>query len=167
MRRSSSAADAPACFRIAALSLAALGALAGAWRIDTGRALASDEAGFKAIEVLWKKWTKNHDDMGNRERRKLILQSFDFRDLKTCRKFLHEAWAEERLSDNRSAVVQVLGATGDPKELEFLLGALRKEKEAGPQISLALGVSYTDAAQAAAVAQWAAAQLPKLKGEPL
>lgn len=129
-------------------------------------AWASDEAAFKALDADWKKLSKNHDDVGNRGRRRLLLQLFDYRDLKACRKLLRSAYTDENLADSRIAAVQVLAACGDPKEVEWLLAGFKKEKEQGPQIALGLGLSFTAPADAPAVGAFAAAQVGKQKDEP-
>lgn len=134
--------------------------------VSGSAAWASDEAAFKLLDAEWKKLSKNHDDVGNRGRRQLLLQLFDFRDLKSCRKLLRTAYTDENLPDSRIAAVQVLAASGDPKEIEWLLAGFKKEKMQGPQIALGLGLSFTAAADAPAVAAFAAAQVAKQKDEP-
>ena len=131
-----------------------------------GSAVASDEGAFKTLEAQWKKLAKNHDDAASRERRKLILRTFDFLDQKASRKFLRSAYGDENRTDNRIAVVQVLAASGDPKDMDFLLGAFKKEKEDGPKTALGQGLSYTRAEFAPAVSAWAASQVAKQKDEP-
>jgi hypothetical protein len=128
-------------------------------------AAAADEAAIKELEARYRKLAKNKDDAANRERRKLLFSLFDQRDLKGCRKLLREAYGEETLADNRIAVVQVLGATGDAKELDFLLGAFRKERLPGPQIALGQALSYTDPARAEAISSYAATLVARNKGD--
>lgn len=146
---------------------AAFAAVAASWSgaALSVPALASDETGFKALKAEFDKAAKNHDDIGNRTRRRLILQAFDYRDQKACRKLLRDAFGDESLPDNRVAVMQVLPACGDTKEIDFCLTSLKKEKSPGPVIALAEGIGYTDAAAAAAVAQYLAPLLAKNKGE--
>lgn len=128
-------------------------------------AFASDEAGFKALKVEFDKAAKNHDDVGNRARRRLILQAFDYRDQKSCKKLLRDAYGDESLPDNRVAVMQVLPACGDVKEIDFCIAALKKEKSPGPLIALAEGLSFTDPASATAVSQYLGPLLAKNKGD--
>ncbi len=128
-------------------------------------ASASDEAGFKALKAEFDKAAKNHDDIGNRARRRLILQAFDYRDQKSCKKLLRDAFGDESLPDNRVAVMQVLPACGDPKEIDFCLSALKKEKSPGPIIALAEGLGFTDPASTTVIAQHVALLLAKNKGD--
>lgn len=130
-----------------------------------GFAAASDEAAFKDIETRWRKLAKNKDEDANRERRKLLLRVFDFLDQKAARKLLRDAYGDEPTPDGRIAAVQVLAASGDPKDAEFLLGAFRKERSPGPVIALGQGLSFTAEASAPAMSAWAAAQAAKQKGD--
>lgn len=149
-----------ACFRAFTLALLLV-------PLDAAAARASDEAAFKDLKSRYEKLARNQDDDANRERRHLLLQSFDYLDQKACRTFLRKAYGEENTSDNRIAAVQILAASGDPKDLEFLLNAFKKEKAAGPPIALGEGIGYTPETSAGAVSAWIGAQLSKQKGEPL
>lgn len=151
--------------RLRAFVLAA--AAAGAAVTVAAAALGSDEAGFKELEIRYKKAAKNRDDAGNRDRRRILLEAFAYRDLKPCRKLLRDAYGDEVLSDLRIFVVQSLAATGDPKDVDFLLTAFKKERMAGPQIALGRGLGYTDVAQAATISAYLAGLVTKQKGEPL
>lgn len=133
----------------------------------SSEARGADEAAFKDLKSRYDKLARNQDDNATRERRKILLESFDFRALKTCRTFLRKAYGDENTADNRIAAVQVLAASGDPKDVEFLLSAFKKEKSDGPQIALGEGIGYTDPEQAPAVSAWIGPQLAKSKGEPL
>ena len=66
--------------------LVAAAALAGA-----AVARASDPAAFSDLKKRYEKAAKNHDDNGVRERRKLILECFDYLDQKECRKLLRDS----------------------------------------------------------------------------
>lgn len=130
-----------------------------------GAATAGDEAFVKDAESRYRKLTRNKAEIANRERRKILMSLFDHRDLKSCRKLLRDAYEEETLPDNRICVVQVLASAGEPKEIDFLLGAFKKERSPGPQIALGEALSYTDPAKSSAVAAHAAGLVAKQKGE--
>lgn len=123
------------------------------------------EAAFKEIEISYKKLAKNRDDAANRQRRKLLLQCFDFRTQKSCKKLLRDAYDDEPTADNRIAIVQVLAATGDPKDLDFLISSFRKEKASGPVLAIAAGLSFTAPEDAAVVAPHAVGVAAKQKGD--
>ncbi|MCG3133042.1 MAG: hypothetical protein HMLKMBBP_00133 [Planctomycetes bacterium] len=141
---------------LAAAALLGLGATAGA----------SDETAFKALKKEYDDLAKNQDDAAIRGRTWAILRCFDYLDQKACRKWLRDAYGDERAPDPRTAVALMLPAGGDPKDTEFLLGAFKKEKSPGPVIALGEGLSYVPEAGAAAMAAALNAQLARQKGEP-
>ena len=129
------------------------------------QAAASDAKAFATLEATYEKLARNHDDEANLERRKLLLRTFDYLDLKACRKLLRGAYDDEQFSDQRIAAVQVLAASGDPKDLDFLVTAFKKEKARGPVIACGEGLGYTAEELVPAAAAWIAKALPKSKGD--
>jgi hypothetical protein len=131
-----------------------------------GAAFASDEKAFAELKAKYEKAAKNHDDSGIRDRRKILLALFDHLDQKACRKLLREAFDGDDAVDTRVAVVQVLGASGDPKDLDVLVAGVGKDKKLrGPSIALGEGLSYTAPAAAAAASAHAVELAAKAKGD--
>jgi len=104
-------------------------------------ALAQDS--FKKLARRYDELSKNHDNEANRERRYAILDMHPFRTERLCRKLLKKAFDDEKTIDNRVAVVHVLGGSGDPKSLDFLVKEFKKENARAPVIALAAGLGYT------------------------
>ncbi len=128
-------------------------------------ASASDDKAFAELKVRYEKAAKNHDDSGVRERRKIVLSLFDHLDQKACRKLLREAFDDDAV-DTRVAVAQVLGASGDPKDLDALvLGVSKDKKLRGATIALGEGLSYTAPAAAAVASAHAVEIAAKAKGD--
>ena len=148
----------------AAVCVAAAAALAAAIALPSG-ARASDEKGFASLKAEYEKASKKHDPDGVRDRRKLLLKFFDYLDQKACRKLLREALDEEDEADTRVAVVQVLGASPDPKDLDAIVKALAKDKLRGAAIALGEGIACADPSGADASAQRAAELVAKAKGD--
>lgn len=128
-------------------------------------ARASDEKAFAALKAEYEKAAKKHDPDGVRDRRKLLVQAFDFLDQKACRKLLREALDEESEADTRVAVVQVLGGSSDPKDLDAIVKAVAKDKLRGPAIAVGEGLGYVDPKDAGAVAARAVELVGKTKGD--
>lgn len=129
-------------------------------------AFASDDKAFAELKARYEKAAKNHDDSGIRERRKIVLALFDHLDQKACRKLLREAFDGDDAVDTRVAVVQVLGASGDPKDLDVLVAGVGKDKKLrGPSIALGEGLSYTAPAAAPAASAHAVELAAKAKGD--
>jgi HEAT repeat protein len=128
-------------------------------------AAASDAKAFEEMKARYEKAAKIRDETGIRDRRKLILGLFDYLDQKGCRKLLRDAFDDEDSADTRVAVVQVLGASGDPKDLDYLAKSLGSDREKlrGPVIALGEGLSYTAKPSAAAAAGHAAELAAKAK----
>jgi HEAT repeat protein len=147
-----------------AATAALLGSLAAAL-IASPAARASDEKGFAALKAEYEKAAKKHDPDGVRERRRLLLRTFDFLDQKACRKLLRQALDEEDEADTRVAVVQVLAASPDPKDLDAVVKAIARDRLRGPTIALGEGLSFADPAAADAVAAHAVGLAAKAKGD--
>lgn len=119
---------------------------------------ASDEDAFKDLKARYEKLAKKNDDVGQRARRPLLREMAAFADLKACRKLLRDAWDEEKASlANRCEVVRSLAASGDTKELDFLLKSVAKEtgKRDGPRspaIALGTGLAMVPEGSEAAIA---------------
>jgi hypothetical protein len=128
-------------------------------------ASASDEKAFAELKAKYEKAAKNHDDKGIRERRILLTDFFDFLDQKACRKFLHDVLDGEDAADLRIVCVQVLGASGDPKDLESIVKTVAKDKVRGPAIAIAEGLDLTATETAPAQAVRAAELALKAKGD--
>ena len=136
--------------RTPARALAAA-AFAAALCVSSG-ARASDEKGFAALRAEYEKAAKKHDPDGVRERRKILLRAFDFLDQKACRKLLRQALDDEDEADTRVAVVQVLAASPDVKDLDAIVKALAKDRLRGPTIAIGEGIACADPAGADALA---------------
>lgn len=110
-------------------------------------ASASDEAGWKDLKTRYEKAAKRHDRVDLIERKRLIQDMLEFIDQKACRKFVRKVFGDERNVDNRIAVVQVLGASPDPKDLDFLVKQLgsKGERHRGPKIALGEGLGWVEA----------------------
>ncbi len=125
----------------------------------------AEDAPWKAVVAQYEKLAKNHDDDASRERRLVLLDLFPFRTEKAVRKLMHEAYDDEKGVDGRTTVVYLLGGSGDPKDLEFLLGAFRKEKARAPVIALGEALDFTPEEARPAVAAAALKALPRAKGD--
>jgi HEAT repeat protein len=143
---------------------AAAAAIAAAIAVSPG-ARASDEKGFAALKAEYEKAAKKHDPDGVRERRKLILKTFDYLDQKACRKLLRDALDGEDEADTRVAVVQVLAASPDVKDLDAIVKALARDKLRGPVIAIGEGIACADPAGADALAARAVELVTKAKGD--
>jgi len=128
-------------------------------------AAASDAKAFADLKASYDKLTKLHDERGIRERRKMLFSFFDYIDQKACRKLLREALDAEDSADTRIAVVQVLAATGDPKDLEFIVKGVGKDRLRGAAISIGVGLSCTGKDAASAISVQAVALAAKAKGD--
>jgi len=135
MRTRRAVAAATLCAGLTATIVAAVSPalLPPAWAQDAYKALA------KRYQIL----SKNHDNEANRERRYVLLDLHPFRTEKPCRKLLKEAFDDEKTIDNRVAVVHVLGGSGNPKSLDFLVKEFKKENARAPVIALGAGLGYT------------------------
>jgi len=129
------------------------------------RASASDEKSFNEVKAKYEKLAKIHDENGIRERRKLLLSLFDYIDQKACRKLLHDALDTEDSADTRIAAVQVLAATGDPKDLDFIVKDVARDKLHGATIAIGIGLACTAKEAASAAAVHAAELAAKTKGD--
>jgi hypothetical protein len=129
-------------------------------------ARASDAAAFADLKKRYEKAAKNHDDTGVRERRKLILEAFDYLDQKDCRKLLRESFdGSDDSVDTRTVTVQVLGASGDPKDLDLIAKGVAKDKLRAPTIAVGEGLACTAKEQAAAASAHAVEVAAKSKGD--
>jgi HEAT repeat protein len=129
-------------------------------------AVASDASAFADLRKRYEKAAKNHDDDGIRQRRKLVLECFDFLDQKECRKLLRDSFdGADDATDTRTVTVQVLGASGDPKDLEFLVKGFAKDKIRAPAIALGEGIACTAPEAAATVSARALELAAKAKGD--
>lgn len=126
---------------------------------------ASDPKAFDDLKTQYEKLLKLHDDKGTRERRKLLANCFDFLDQKACRKMLRDALENEDAIDTRVVAVQVLGASGDPKDLDGIVKSIAKDKLRGTAIALGEGIGYTAEELAAPAALRAAELAAKAKGD--
>lgn len=106
-------------------------------------AIAASDA-FKEIQALYEEVAGNRDDEGNLARRELYLQMYDHLHEKSCRKLLKEAYEEEVATDNRIRVVEVLGACGESRDLNWLVGEFKREKSRGAVLVLGQALGYTD-----------------------
>ena len=147
-------------------SIVTLLAVAAAVLAGAAVARASDPAAFADLKKRYEKAAKNHDDNGVRERRKLILDCFDYLDLKDCRKLLRDSFdGSDDSVDTRTATVQVLGASGDPKDLDLIVKGIARDKLRAPTIAIGEGLACT-ATETAAVASAHAVELAgKSKGD--
>lgn len=111
-------------------------------------AAASDAADWKALKGRYEKASKRHDNVGMIERKHMIQDMLEFLDQKACRKYLRGIYGDERVIDNRVAVVQVLGASPNVKDLDFLVKSLgsKKERHRAPIIALGEGLAFADPA---------------------
>ena len=98
---------------------------------------------WKQLAKRYEELARNHDDEANRERRYVLLDMWGYQSEKACKKLLKKAWDDEKSIANRVAVVHLLGGSGDPKALDFLVSGFKKEKARGPVIALGLGLGYT------------------------
>lgn len=144
----------------AALLLAAASA---AHRVDA--AAASDPKAFADLKAKYDKLLKVHDDVSIRERRKMLLECFDYLDQKPCRKLLHEAFDADDSAETRVAAVQVLGASGDPKDLDAIVRGVGKDKLRGATIAIGVGLACTPKDVAPAAAVHAVELASKAKGD--
>jgi hypothetical protein len=144
----------------AVLVLATVAAFAAA------AAHASDQTAFADLRKRYEKAAKNHDENGIRERRKLILECFDYLDQKDCRKLLRDAFeGVDESCDTRTVTVQVLGASGDPKDLDVIVKGVAKDKIRAPTIAIGEGLACTDKTAAAAASAHAVELAGKAKGD--
>ena len=146
------------------ICVAAAAALAAATALPSG-ARASDEKGFAALKAEYEKAAKKHDPDGVRDRRKILLRTFDYLDQKACRKLLREALDDEDEVDTRVAVVQVLAASPDPKDLDAIVKGIARDKLRGPAIAVGEGIACAEPAGADALAARALELVPKAKGD--
>lgn len=106
-------------------------------------AIAASDA-FKEIQELYEEVASNRDDEANLARRELYLQMYDHLHEKSCRKLLKNAYEEEVTTDNRVRVVEVLGACGESRDLNWLVGEFKREKSRGAVLVLGQALGYTD-----------------------
>ncbi len=130
-----------------------------------GSARASDEKAFAELKAKYDKLSKLHDENGIRERRKMLFSMFDYIDQKACRKLLREAFEADDSADTRCAAVQVLTATGDPKDLEAVVKGVARDKLKGATISIGVGVACTAKDAAPATSICAVGLAGKAKGD--
>ncbi len=143
--------------RIAALATAILVGAAAT-------ALAADPPQLKVLKKRYETLAKNQGGDGNRERRYVILDLYDYRTHKTCRSLLRKAYDDERDVDNRTSVVHVLAGTGETKDIDTLVSAFRKDEKArAPIIAFATGLSYTPDEKKAEIAERLGKHLKKAK----
>jgi HEAT repeat protein len=148
----------PARTLAAVVALAALAASAGAEDTKPDKA-------FLDLKARYEKAAKKHDDEGVRERRKLLVQFYDMRRSKACKKLFRDALDSEDSVDTLVSVVHVLAASGDPKEIDAVVKTVTREKRRGPAIALGEALAYTHPDDVAAVTAHALSLVPKTKGD--
>jgi HEAT repeat protein len=149
----------------ASAAAAALAAVLAAICAASGPADASDEKAFLELKTKYEKLAKIHDENGIRERRKMLFSLFDYIDQKACRKLLRDAFEADDSADTRCAAVQVLAATGDPKDLDVVVKGVARDKLRGPTISIGIGVACTAKDAAPAISTHAVELASKSKGD--
>jgi HEAT repeat protein len=144
---------------------AVLVAASAAVCLAPGDASASEEKAFLELKGKYEKLAKIHDENGIRERRKMLFSLFDYIDQKACRKLLRDAFEADDSADTRCAAVQVLAATGDPKDLDVVVKGVARDKLRGATISIGIGVSCAAKEAAPAYSVHAAELAAKSKGD--